>query len=169
MAGKAAESTQEVAEYYASPTAVSPTLHSSPEDITIEPIIATPSSNSLSMYGSLNPPLLSLTASLSQSVSMNQGDGLQNIGEEAEEEKNADNNLQEDSRLQEEETQIHYTGLAFLCASSVPHTPFAFLHPLSPDVHSPMGDVHGVELKTFLPLLTIIISVKALVVLFQVT
>ena len=44
---------------------------------------------------------------------MNQADGLQDIGEEAEEE-NADNNPQEDSRLQEEETQILYTGLAFL-------------------------------------------------------
>ncbi|KIM56051.1 hypothetical protein SCLCIDRAFT_274101 [Scleroderma citrinum Foug A] len=44
---------------------------------------------------------------------MNQADGLQDIGEEAEEE-NADNNPQEDSRPQEEETQIHYTGLAFL-------------------------------------------------------
>ena len=44
---------------------------------------------------------------------MNQADGLQDIGEEAKEE-NADNNPQEDSRLQEEETQILYTGLAFL-------------------------------------------------------
>ena len=55
MAGKAAESTQEVAEYYASPTSVSPAPRASSEDIMIEPIIATPSSNSLSTYGSSNP------------------------------------------------------------------------------------------------------------------
>jgi len=147
--GKAAESTGEAAEYYASPTVVSPAPRSSSEDITIEPIIATPSCNSLSMYGSSNPPPLSLTASLSQSASMNQVDGLQDIGEEAEEEENADNSLQEDSRPQDEETQIHGLSISTCpTSSSLPHTPYAFSHPSSPDVHSPVGDGHGAETHT---------------------
>lgn len=147
--GKAGESTEEAAECYASPTVVSPAPRSSSEDITIEPIIATPSCNSLSTYGSTNPPPLSLTASLSQSASMNQVDGLQDIGEEAEEEENADNNLQEDSRPQDEETQIHGISISTCpTSSSLPYTPYAFSHPSSPDVHSPVGDGHGAETHT---------------------
>ena len=147
--GKAVESTKEAAECYASPTAASPVPRSPSEDITIEPIIATPSSNSLSTFGSSNPPLLSLTASLSQSASINQADGLQDIGEEVEEEENADNDPQEDSRPQEEETQIHGLSISTCpTSSSVPHTPHPFSHPSSPDVHSPVGDGHGAETHT---------------------
>ncbi|KAL4078731.1 hypothetical protein V8B97DRAFT_2015186 [Scleroderma yunnanense] len=120
---------------------VSPRARSPLGDITIEPIIATPSSN---------PPPPSLTASLSQSSSMSQGDGLQDIGEEAEEEEIVDNNAQ-DSKPQEAETQIHGLSISTCpTSSSLPHTPYGFSHshPSSPDVYLPVAEGNDVESLT---------------------
>ena len=116
--GKATESTEE---------AISPPPPS--EDITIEPIIATPSSNIS------HPPPMSLTASLSRTASINQGDGLQDIGEEAEEEENMD-----DPGPREEETQIHGISISTGPVSSHPHTPHALSRSASPLVSSPAGE-----------------------------
>ncbi|KAG6330015.1 hypothetical protein ID866_9076 [Astraeus odoratus] len=106
---------------------ISPPATSPPNDVIIETIIATLSFNS---HTPSNPPPLSLTASMSPSGSMNQGDGLQDIGEEAEEE-NADNNLEEKSC--EPENQIHGLSISTCPISpSVAPAPYVFSYPSSP-------------------------------------
>ncbi|KAI6113134.1 hypothetical protein F5141DRAFT_1214441 [Pisolithus sp. B1] len=123
------------------------------ENVIIEPIIATPSSNSFTLSTPSNPPPLSLGASLAQSTSATQGDGLQDIGEEGEEEDN-DGTPQDGSKTVEPEAQIH--GLS-ISTDPVPSSPtrvsFGLSLPSSPTIGSPVadGNIMEAELPT-LPL-----------------
>ncbi|KAI6024416.1 hypothetical protein EDC04DRAFT_3116902 [Pisolithus marmoratus] len=119
------------------------------DSVTIEPIIATPSANPSALSAPSNPPPLSLGASLAQSTSMTQGDGLQDIGEEGEEEENVDDNTpQQDSGTTEPEAQIH--GLT-ISTDPVPSSParvsFGLSLPSSPAISSPVADGNAMELE----------------------
>lgn len=125
------------------------------ENVIIEPIIAIPSSHPFALSNLSNPPLLSLGGSLAQSASMTQGDGLQDIGEEGEEEENVDDHTpQDDSKTVEPEAQIH--GLTIL-TDPVPSSPtrasLGLSLPSSPAIGSPVADGNvtepsGLELPT---------------------
>ncbi|KIJ61944.1 hypothetical protein HYDPIDRAFT_189244 [Hydnomerulius pinastri MD-312] len=141
-----------------------PTSHNSPSSdaLTIEPIIATPSSNLLATTpGTVNPPPLSLPSALSQSASMSQVDqGLQNIVEDGEEEESEVNEESGgDAKAQgEPESQIH--GLR-LSTSSVPSSPaigpHVFSYPPSPIVNMGASGRNSVEPRSpefYLPPLT---------------
>jgi hypothetical protein len=119
--------------------------------LSIEPILATPASNAnVSTPGSANPPPLSLPSNLSQSTSLGQGDGLQDIGEEAEDEDGADTEAPERDKAQpvEDSSQIH--GLR-ISTSSVPSSPAfvpqPFSHPTSPVITSNNSRRNSTELK----------------------
>ncbi|KAG1764806.1 hypothetical protein EDD22DRAFT_978935 [Suillus occidentalis] len=107
---------------------------SNPTHLVIEPILATLASNvNVSAPGSANPPPLSLPSNLSQSP-LGQGDGLQDIGEEAEDEDIADTEAPErDTQPADDSSQIH--GLR-ISTSPVPSSPVfvsqPFSHPTSP-------------------------------------
>ncbi|KAG2110377.1 uncharacterized protein F5147DRAFT_797160 [Suillus discolor] len=120
-----------------------------PTHLLIEPILATPSNGNVSTCGSANPPPLSLPSNLSQSTSLGQGDGLQDIGEEAEDEDGADTEAPEkDSQPVEDSLQIH--GLR-ISTSSVPSSPAfvsqPFSHPTSPVMNSNDSRRNSTELK----------------------
>ncbi|KAG1811495.1 uncharacterized protein BJ212DRAFT_1483743 [Suillus subaureus] len=116
----------------------------------IEPILATLTSNAnVSTPGSANPPPLSLPSNLSQSTSLGQGDGLQDIGEEAEDEDGADTEAPErDTQPVEDSSQIH--GLR-ISTSPVPSSPAfvsqPFSHPTSPVMSSNNSRRNSTELK----------------------
>jgi len=119
--------------------------------LSIEPILATPASNAnVSTPSSANPPPLSLPSNLSQSTSLGQGDGLQDIGEEAEDEDGADTEAPERDKVQpvEDSSQIH--GLR-ISTSSVPSSPAfvpqPFSHPTSPVITSNNSRRNSTELK----------------------
>lgn len=119
------------------------------ENVVIEPIFATPSSIPFTLSTPSHPPPLSLGASLAQSTSTTQGDGLQDIGEEGEEEDNCDNSTpQGDSKTVEPETQIH--GLS-ISTDPVPSSParasFGLSLPSSPTTGSPVADGNIMELE----------------------
>ncbi|KAG2150286.1 uncharacterized protein EDB93DRAFT_1205110 [Suillus bovinus] len=123
---------------------------STPIHLLIEPILATPSSNTnISSSGSANPPPLSLPSNLSQSTCLGQGDGLQDIGEEAEDEDGADAEAPEkDTQPVEDSSQIH--GLR-ISTSPVPSSPVCvsqpFSHPTSPVMNSNDSRRNSTELK----------------------
>lgn len=122
---------------------------STPPHLLIEPILATPSNGNVSTCGSANPPPLSLPSNLSQSTSLGQGDGLQDIGEEAEDEDGADTEAPEkDTQPVEDSLQIH--GLR-ISTSSVPSSPAfvsqPFSHPTSPVMNSNDSRRNSTELK----------------------
>lgn len=122
---------------------------STPTHLLIEPILATPSNGNVSTCGSANPPPLSLPSNLSQSTSLGQGDGLQDIGEEAEDEDGADTEAPEkDTQPVEDSLQIH--GLR-ISTSSVPSSPAfvsqPFSHPTSPVMNSNDSRRNSTELK----------------------
>ncbi|KAI5995431.1 hypothetical protein EDD15DRAFT_2254154 [Pisolithus albus] len=122
------------------------------ENVVIKPIFATSSSTAVALSTPSHPPPLSLGASLAQSTSMIPGDGLQDIGEEGEEEDNGDDSTpQGDSKTVEPETQIH--GLR-ISTDPVPSSParasFGLSLPSSPTIGSPVsgGNIMELELPT---------------------
>jgi hypothetical protein len=121
-----------------------------PIHLLIEPILATLASNvNVSAPGSANPPPLSLPSNLSQSTSLGQGDGLQDIGEEAEDDDSADTEAPErDTQPVEDSSQIH--GLR-ISTSPVPSSPVlvsqAFSHPTSPVMNSNDSRRNSTEFK----------------------
>lgn len=123
---------------------------STPTHLSIEPILATLTSNAnVSTPGSANPPPLSLPSNLSQSTSLGQGDGLQDIGEEAEDEDGANTEAPErDTQPVEDSSQIH--GLR-ISTSPVPSSPAfvsqPFSHPTSPVMNSNDSRRNSTELK----------------------
>ncbi|KAG1723835.1 uncharacterized protein EDB91DRAFT_157022 [Suillus paluster] len=123
---------------------------STPTHLLIEPILATLSSNAnVSTPGSANPPPLSLLSNLSQSTSLGQGDGLHDIGEEAEDEACADTDPSEkETRPVEDSSQIH--GLR-ISTSPVPHSPAiapqSFSYPTSPVINVNDSRRNSTELK----------------------
>lgn len=120
-----------------------------PTHLVIEPILATLASNvNVSASGSANPPPLSLPSNLSQSP-LGQGDGLQDIGEEAEDEDSADTEAPErDTQPADGSSQIH--GLR-ISTSPVPSSPVfvsqPFSHPTSPVMNSNDSRRNSTELK----------------------
>lgn len=122
---------------------------STPIHLLIEPILATLASNvNVSAPGSANPPPLSLPLNLSQSP-LGQGDGLQDIGEEAEDEDSADTEAPErDTQPADDSSQIH--GLR-ISTSPVPSSPVfvsqTFSHPTSPVMNSNDSRRNSTELK----------------------
>lgn len=116
----------------------------------IEPILATLASNAnISAPGSTYPPPLSLPPNMSQSASLGKGDGLQDIGEEAEDEDCADTEAPErDTQPVEDSSQIH--GLR-ISTSPVPSSPaFApqsFSHPTSPVLNPNDSGRNSTELR----------------------
>lgn len=124
---------------------------SSPVHLSIEPILATPASN-----GSISTP--GLPSTLLQSTSLSHGDGLQDIGEEAEDEDCADTEgLERETQPVKDSSQIH--GLR-ISTSSVPSSPAvapqSFSHPASPVIHFSDSRRNSADLKlsseVFLPL-----------------
>jgi hypothetical protein len=110
-------------------------IPSSPTHLSIEPILA--SNASVSTTGSVHPPPLSHPSTLSQSVSLGHVDGLQDIGEEAEDEDYADTK-ESKKEIQPAKDSLQIHGLR-IATSPVPSSPaFAsqsFSHPTSPVVH----------------------------------
>lgn len=123
---------------------------STPTHLFIEPILATLASNAnVSTPGSMNPPPLSLPSNLSQSTSLGKGDGLQDIGEEAEDEECADTEASEkETQPVEDSSQIH--GLR-ITTSPVPSSPAiapqSFSHPTSPVMKSNDSRRNSTELR----------------------
>lgn len=118
---------------------------STPIHLLIEPILA----SNVNAPGSANPPPLSLPSNLSQSTSLGQGDGLQDIGEEAEDEDSADTEAPErDTQPVEDSSQIH--GLR-ISTSPVPSSPVfvsqTFSHPTSPVMNPNDSRRNSTELK----------------------
>ena len=120
----------------------SPSLDSlspSPTHISIEPILATPASNA--------------NISTTQSTSLGHGDGLQDIGEEAEDEDCADTEgLEKEIQPVTHSSQIH--GLRISTAPSSP-TLAPYSHPASPVIHMNSGRNSAdftSSSETFLPL-----------------
>lgn len=114
--------------------------------LSIEPILATLASNaSVSTPGSINPPPLSLPSNLSQSTSLGQGDGLQDIGEEAEDEDGVETEAPEnDTQPVEDSSQIH--GLR-ISTSPVPSSPAIVSYSNSPVMNSNDSRRNSTELK----------------------
>jgi hypothetical protein len=108
---------------------------SSPTHLSIEPILA--SNASVSTTGSVHPPPLSLPSTLSQSASLGHVDGLQDIGEEAEDEDCADTEeSKRESQPAKDSLQIHGLRIATSPVPSSPaFAPQSFSHPTSPVVH----------------------------------
>lgn len=134
-----------------------PLISPSPTHLLIEPILATLASNtSISTTGSVHPPPLSLPSTLSQSTSLAQVDGLQDIGEEAEDEDCADTEGREmETQPVNDSSQIH--GLRISTAPSSPSVvPQSFSYPASPVVHFTDSGRNSADLKMssefFLPL-----------------
>ena len=125
-----------------------PLISPSPTHLLIEPILATLASNtSISTTGSVHPPPLSLPSTLSQSTSLGQIDGLQDIGEEAEDEDCADTEGREmETQPVHDSSQIH--GLRISTAPSSPAvTPQSFSYPASPVVHFTDSRRNSTDLK----------------------
>ncbi|OJA21561.1 hypothetical protein AZE42_03240 [Rhizopogon vesiculosus] len=133
---------------------------SPPTHLSIEPILATLASNaSISTTGSVHPPPLSLPSTLSQSTSLGHVDGLQDIGEEAEDEDCADTEgLERETEPVKDSSQIHGLRISTSPMPSSPAiTPQSFSYPASPVLHHSNGSGrNSTDLKlpseVFLPL-----------------
>ena len=120
------------------------------QSLTIEPILATSSSNHLPLTpGASNPPPSSLPAGLSQSASKSQADQvLQDIVEDREEEEEPGVDTGDEDRKADGNPKAQIHGLR-VCTSPVPSssvvTPHVFSYPPSPAISTNVSGRDSVE------------------------